>query len=166
MAKVLYPDSPSYEFEYDRPDIFLAGSIDNGAASLWAQTVISHLKDTDVILYNPRRKVWDPAMEQSIANPIFVEQVEWELQHLTECDIPFFYFEPGSLSPITLQELGFICGLNTNPFPPIVCCPDGFWRKGNVEIMCSMYGLPVYNDLSSALEGLEYFISDCLEAFY
>lgn len=23
----------------------------------------------------------------------------------------------------------------------IVCCPEGFWRKGNVDIVCQRYGV-------------------------
>jgi hypothetical protein len=28
-----------------------------------------------------------------------------------------------------------------NPEKLIVCCPDGFWRKGNVDVICARYGV-------------------------
>jgi hypothetical protein len=29
----------------------------------------------------------------------------------------------------------------------LVCCPEGFWRKGNVEIVCARYGVPLVGEL-------------------
>lgn len=37
----------------------------------------------------------------------------------------------------------------------IVCCPDGFWRKGNVEVVCNRFGIPLSNDLDDAIERLK-----------
>jgi len=31
-------------------------------------------------------------------------------------------------------------------------CPDLFYRKGNVEIYCKRYGIPLYEDMDSMLE--------------
>lgn len=42
------------------------------------------------------------------------------------------YFDPSTKSPISLLELG----LYARAGKMIVCCPDGFWRKGNVDIVC------------------------------
>ena len=47
------------------------------------------------------------------------------------------YFDKDTKSPITLLELG----LYANSKKICVCCPDGFWRKGNVEIVCNKYGV-------------------------
>jgi len=52
------------------------------------------------------------------------------------------YFEPGTQSPITLMELGYVAGRCSNV---IVCCPEGFWRRGNVQIMCERFGIPLLN---------------------
>ena len=37
----------------------------------------------------------------------------------------------------------------------IVCCPEGFWRKGNVDFICKKFELTVienYEDIVSILE--------------
>jgi hypothetical protein len=34
----------------------------------------------------------------------------------------------------------------------IVGCPDGFWRKGNIEVVCARYGIPLTNSLSELLD--------------
>ncbi len=59
-----------------RPSIFLAGSIEMGKAEDW-QTQLTNLL-TGVRVFNPRRDDWDPSWTQSITNPNFKEQVEWE----------------------------------------------------------------------------------------
>lgn len=37
------------------------------------------------------------------------------------------------------MELGLCAGLF--PEKVIVICPDGFWRKGNVDIVCERFGI-------------------------
>jgi hypothetical protein len=47
------------------------------------------------------------------------------------------YFDPNTQSPISLLELG----LHARDGKLIVLCPEGFWRKGNVDIVCEKYGV-------------------------
>jgi hypothetical protein len=47
------------------------------------------------------------------------------------------YFDPNTLSPISLLELG----LHAKSGKLIVCCPEGFYRKGNVDIVCQNFGI-------------------------
>ncbi len=47
------------------------------------------------------------------------------------------YFDPDTKSPITLLELGLI--VRDKPTRLIVYCPEGFYRKGNVDIICRKY---------------------------
>jgi hypothetical protein len=68
------------------------------------------------------------------------------MDSLDEADIIFMYFSPGTQSPISLLELGSYGGSGKM----IVCCPDGFWRKGNVEIFCTRHDIPMFNDLEEA----------------
>ena len=53
-------------------------------------------------------------------------------------------FDPSSKSPITLLELG----LFAKSSKIIVCCPEGFWRKGNVDIVCERYGVKTVNTIN------------------
>lgn len=127
--------------------VFLAGSIEMGAAEDWQVYLEKELSNLDVTLYNPRRDSWDPNLTQSKDNPPFREQVEWELSALDKADIIVMYLSPGTISPISLLELG----LYANSGKLIVCCPDGFHRKGNVDIVCERYGIEQVNSLEDVV---------------
>ena len=129
--------APEWSYTSDNPAIFLGGSIEMGTAEDWQARLKAELCDYNVTLYNPRRNDWDASWEQSIHNKQFKEQVVWELKHLEDADTIIFYFAPGTKSPITLLELG----LFAKNHHVIVCCPEGFWRKGNVDIVCECYNV-------------------------
>ncbi len=132
--------------------MFLAGSIEMGSAPDWQADLERSLADHDIDIYNPRRDDWDPTWQQRANNHKFREQVEWELDGIEKADLVVMYLAPSTIAPISLLELGFLSGLGfyalTNT---VVCCPEGFHRKGNVDIVCDRYGIPQV----SSLEGLE-----------
>lgn len=127
--------------------IFLAGSIEMGKAFHYQKMMVLDLADKDVVLFNPRRDDWDSSWEQTIDNPQFKEQVEWELDYLDSADIIVLYFDPATKSPISLLELG----LHAASGKLVICCPDGFWRKGNVEIVAERHNIPFYDDYKGLL---------------
>lgn len=131
-----------------RPTVFLAGSIDNGRASDWQAEVSAALANAGVILLNPRRADWNPAWQADAGEPEFVAQVRWELQALEQADIVLMYFAPGSQSPVTLLEMG----LYARSGKLLVAAPDGYWRKGNVDITADHYGVPRFASLAALLE--------------
>ena len=145
--------------ELERPVIFMAGSIDMGEAEDWQESVIERMKGYKGTLLNPRRDDWDNTWKQSINNDKFVEQVEWELLGLKNSDLVFMYFSPGTKSPITLLELGLI--VNTKASEQLyICCPKGFWRKGNVDITCKQNKVIVYSSLDNAIKvGLQRYLT-------
>ncbi len=132
-------------------DIFLGGSIEMGAAEPWQDRLVEHFKDSKIRFVNPRRDNWDSSWVQSISDPNFSGQVDWELSGLDRCDLIVFYFDPNTKSPITLMELG----LYATSEKVIVCCPDGFWRKGNVEFVCDRYDIPLVATFEELLEAVE-----------
>jgi hypothetical protein len=131
--------------------VFLAGSIEMGVAEDWQTAITEIFKDEDVTFLNPRRDDWDSSWEQKESNPEFNHQVNWELTQLTESDIAFFNILPDTKSPITLMELGVCAAIHQRV---IVCCPTGFWRKGNVDIICSRAGIPVFETFDAAIGAL------------
>ena len=140
------------------PLAFLAGSIEMGKATDWQTQVAERMlaANADIIVANPRRTSWDSSWELSIGNPFFREQVEWELDHIEQSDLVLFYFQPGTQSPITLLELGKHLQRPDAARSTLVCCPDGFWRKGNIEIVCTRAGLPLpLNDLEPFIQAAE-----------
>jgi len=118
--------------------VFLAGSIEMGLAENWQSRVEKGLADTDAVIFNPRRDDWDFSWVQSKDNPKFKEQVDWELSALEMATVIAMYFDPKTKSPISLLELGLFG--RTCPVM-IVCCPEGYWRKGNVDIVCERYSI-------------------------
>jgi len=147
MKEIKAPNSISDEERSQNFIVFLAGSIEMGEAENWQEKVmkIYPMKD-NVIFLNPRREDWDSSWVQSINNPQFREQVEWELRGLEICNEIILYFDPATKSPISLLELG----LFANSGKIKVICPSGFWRKGNVEIVCVRYDIPLFNSLEEA----------------
>ena len=138
-----------------RPTIFLAGSIEMGAAVDWQKDFAEFLAEEECLLLNPRRDEWDPSWEQDITNDKYVEQVMWELRAMEDADLIVMYFAPSTKSPITLLELG----LNAREDKPLlVCCPDEFWRKGNVEIVCGRYDVPMLPTLEHLKHAARVFV--------
>lgn len=129
--------------------IFLAGSIEMGRAEPWQDRVVEMLKDQPVTILNPRRADWDNSWKQSEDDPMFSQQVHWELHGIAEAEVVLFYFDPRTQSPITLMELGYVIGRAWVKNRVLVCCPEGFFRKGNVDIICASHGIPRYDNLES-----------------
>lgn len=137
MLNVLKPPTP-LPSSFDVPCIFLAGSIAMGEAELWQARVARELARHPLCLLDPRRDEWDASWPQTAAFAPFREQVEWELAGLERADMIAMYIDPATKSPISLLELG----LHARSGRVVVCCPDGFWRKGNVDIVCERYDIP------------------------
>ena len=114
--------------------IFLGGSIEMGKAEHWQKRLANDLSDVDnITLFNPRRDDWDSSwIQDPTPGTQFHEQVMWELKHQERCDMIVYYFDPGTISPITLLELGAFSYKNV-----IVCCPKEYSRYGNVKILCN-----------------------------
>lgn len=140
-SKVIKPPKPLP----DNSAIFLAGSgtTTNSLAEDWQKTVETLLKNENVAIFNPRRDDWDSSWEQKIENEKFAEQVNWELNAMDRAEVIVMYLSPETQSPISLLELG----LYAQSGKLLVCCPEGFWRKGNVDVVCAKYGIPTYNTI-------------------
>ena len=129
--------------DFNKKSIFLAGSIEMGLAEYW-QNDCTKLFENYFNIFNPRRDDWDSSWKQDFEDPQFNQQVNWELNALDVADYIIMYFDPNTKSPISLLELG----LYAHTGKLRVICANGFWRKGNVEIVCSKYNIPIYNNFS------------------
>lgn len=150
---VLAPPHP-LPTKLDKLSIFLAGSIEQGQAENWQTQVMHALSDLDLIVFNPRRASWDKTWKQTIDNSEFRIQVEWELDALALADWIAMYFAPHTQAPITLLELGLFAASGKI----LLCCPDGFWRKGNVDIVANRFAIPCFatlGDLVSAIRQIK-----------
>lgn len=142
MGRVLKPPAP-IDLRPGESAVFLAGSIEMGQADPWQATLEGALADLPVAILNPRRDGWDGTWEQSISNLQFRSQVEWELEGLERAAVVAMYFAPNTKSPITLLELGLMARSGRL----VVCAPAGFWRRGNIEVVCARYGVPLVQEM-------------------
>jgi hypothetical protein len=138
----------------NKEKVFLGGSIEQGKAIKWQKQIITTLKDEEIMFLNPRRDNWDSSLVQSIDNPEFCEQVDWELKALELSDLIVMFIDPNTLSPISLMEIG----LHARSGKMIVCCPEGFWRKGNVDIVGQTYGYPVVTTIDELIEAIKFYL--------
>jgi hypothetical protein len=135
------------------PSIFLAGSIEMGKAIDWQSALAIELADMPISICNPRRGDWDGSWEQDISNKQFKEQVDWEMDQLNKADVIALYFQPETKSPISLLELGmYASAVGIAGKKLVVCCPEGFWRRGNVQIVCHRYGIDLVETREELIE--------------
>mgnify|MGYP003402187694 FL=1 len=118
--------------------VFLAGSIENGAAPDWQSEMIELLQRLvpahgDLTVFNPRRGDWNPKASQAELEA----QILWELEALERADHIVMFYAANTVSPITLLEMG----LHVGSRKLTVCCPSGFFRRTNVDIVCKRYGV-------------------------
>lgn len=146
MADILKPPAP-LEFDRGKPSVFLAGSIEMGRAGRWQDQFEQVLSGADITILNPRRDQWDSTWAQRIDHPQFRAQVEWELAAQEQATLIAMYFDPATRAPVTLLELG----LFARSGKVVVCCPEGYWRRGNVEIVCARYGVPLVERLEALI---------------
>jgi len=148
--KVFKPNDIYQEVPENVVSVFLAGSIEMGIAEDWQSNVQEQFKYDDIVIFNPRRDDWDSSWVQQQSNPQFNHQVNWEMDKLEDADIIFMYFSPETKSPISLLELG----LHANNRKLIICCPEGFWRKGNVDIVCTRNNIQCFTNIDDAIGAL------------
>ena len=133
MATIIRPLNNSV----DTFSVFLSGSTENDPPNDWRTCIERALVSSNIAVLNPYRADWDSSWVCSIEKLQFREQVEWELAALETADLIAVYLSPGAKSSISLLELG----LFARSGKVIVCCPEGFWRKGHVDIVCARYAI-------------------------
>lgn len=132
----------------NRLKVFLGGTIDMGNSEDWQAKISRELKNESIILFNPRRDDWNTAWKPVKEEPEFRKQVEWELNALENSDYIIMYFGKDSKSPISLLEMG----LYARSGKLLVICPEGFWRKGNVDITAEKYGIKQFDSIDEVLQ--------------
>lgn len=135
------PDNLSKR-DFSRKHVFLGGSIEQGKAIDWQADLAEFMIAYGWGVFNPRRPNWDPNLEQKGENPVFNQQVIWELMALQRADMIIMYFQPGTISPISILEFGKY----VDSGKMYVICPEGFWRQANIEKTAEFYDCPIFDD--------------------
>ena len=130
--------------------VFLAGSVEMGAAEEWQARLTAALSQLPITILNPRRLDWDSSWEQRATNEQFSTQVNWELDGMDDADVIALYLARDAKSPITLLEFG----LYARSGRMVVCCPEEFYRRGNVEIVCARLGVPLVETFDGFVEAI------------
>lgn len=157
MATVITPETK----EDFAPHIFLAGTIEMGKSEDWQQKMIKDLDDLDIVIANPRRGSFDQFNKKEIEH-----QINWELDKLSQADVVFFNFLPGTISPISLLEFGLLNGKDDRPV--VVYCPEDYSRQDNVVITAthtwagSQY-CEVHTDFQTAMNSLRKHLEEILK---
>ena len=133
------------------PASLLAGSIEGGRAEPWQGALIHLLADSGLTILDPRRDDWDASwVDRDECSPFpgagglgastgSSGRTGWR------CTSP-----RAPAPPVTLLELGLVAASK----PVVVCCPEGFWRKGNVDAVCRRFGIPQVDDLAGLATAL------------
>lgn len=140
---ILKPPANLSTRNFKKLSVFLAGSIEMGKAEDWQTDIGNILSSAGYNVFNPRREDWNKDWDQKYENPQFYQQVNWELEALEKTDHIIMHIDPTTLSPVTLIEFG----MYVRSGKLIVSCPNGFWRKGNIDIVCSKYDVPLFDNL-------------------
>jgi len=95
---VKYIEAP-HTYDGRTTSLFLAGGI-TGCPD-WQKDVVAQLRDTPLVLFNPRRASF-PIEDKKAARA----QIEWEHHYLRKATGIAFWFPRETLCPIVLYELG------------------------------------------------------------
>lgn len=60
------------------------------------------------------------------------------------------YFGKDSKAPISLMEVG----LGVRKGRMVVACPEGFYKRGNVQIVCGRFGVEVVDSVEELRDGV------------
>jgi hypothetical protein len=148
-SQVIY--APSTETPRGLKSVFLAGTTSKVDAADWRETLSTSLRDSPITIFNPYRADWDSTWREDISFAPYREQVEWELSRQDEADIVVVYFHPATQAPVSLLELGLCARV---PGKAIVVCPEGYWKRGNVQIVCQKLGVEMVESVDGLKEAI------------
>lgn len=126
------PHKKIYKLDYTRHRVYLAGSTQGDN---WQSTFINRMAGLDVDVFNPRSVCIDGLFG-------------WELDHLNIATVIALYFDPKDPSPSGLLTLGMFAKTDRL----IVCCPNTFHKKADVDIICNREDIFVVDSLDALIE--------------
>ncbi|GKT44883.1 uncharacterized protein ColSpa_05064 [Colletotrichum spaethianum] len=127
--------------------VFFAGTTSRGD---WRKDLADSISHLSVTIFNPFRPDWDSTWKENISDERFKGQVEWELEMQERADIVVVYFEPETEAHISLLELG-LCARSGKA---IVACSELYKKRGNVQVVCARYGIPLVDNFEALQEKL------------
>lgn len=148
-SQVIY--APSAESPRGVKSVFLSGTTTKVDVADWRETLSASLASYPVTIFNPFRADWDGTWREDVSFAPYREQVEWELSKLDEADIVVVYFHPATQAPVSLLEFGLCARV---PGKAVVLCPEGYWKRGNVQIVCERLGVEMVDSVDGLRDAI------------
>jgi hypothetical protein len=137
--------APSEEPCSGTKSVFLAGTTSKVDKTDWREAISASLSELPITIFNPYRGDWDSTWREEIDFAPYREQVLWELDKQAKATLVVVYFHPATQAPVSLLEFGLSAQI---PGKVIAVCPRGFWKRGNVQIVCQKYGIELLDDIN------------------
>lgn len=120
------------------PRIFLAGC----ANTDWRKEFVEYFEDNSVVFLDPKRNNWDGLNDDALN-----EQITWEFVNLRRSDVVVYWFNKGSVCPITLLEYG-MWGLSKGT-PIVVGVTNDYEKRKDVLLQTKLArpDVRIVNDL-------------------
>lgn len=147
--QVIY--APSDQPPQGLKSVFLAGTTSKVDTTDWRETLSTLLSEHRITIYNPYRADWDSTWREDINFAPYHQQVKWELEKQEQADMVVVYFHPATQAPISLLELG-LCA--QQPGKAIVFCPEGYWKRGNVQIVCQTFEIEMVESIEELRDAI------------
>jgi hypothetical protein len=137
-------NAPSEEVARGVKSVFLAGTTTAVGDIDWRQKLSESLSEYPITIFNPNRPDWDSTWREDISFGPYREQTLWELNKQEKADLVVVYFHPATLAPVSLLEFGLSAHI---PGKVIAMAPEGYQKKGNVQIVCQKYGIEFLDNI-------------------
>lgn len=141
--------APSEEPVNNVKSLFLAGTTTAVGNVDWRETLSASLSKYPITIFNPNRPDWDNTWREDITFDPYREQVLWELDKQDKADLVVVYFHPATVAPISLLEFGLSSRI---PGKVIAVAPQGYSKRGNVQIVCHKYGVEFLDNIEKLHE--------------
>ncbi|KAI0548346.1 hypothetical protein F4679DRAFT_321190 [Xylaria curta] len=142
--------APSEEPVRGTKSVFLAGTTTAVGNVDWREQLSASLSGYPITVFNPNRPDWDSTWREDINFDPFREQVSWELDKQEKADLVVVYFHPATQAPISLLEFG----LSAHTGKVIAIAPEGYSKRGNVQIVCQKFGIEFLDNIDTLHESI------------
>ncbi|TRX96487.1 hypothetical protein FHL15_002759 [Xylaria flabelliformis] len=143
--------APSEEPIRGTKSVFLAGTTTAVGNIDWREQLSTSLSQYPITVFNPYRPDWDSTWREDINFDPFREQVSWELDKQEKADLVVVYFHPATHAPISLLEFGLSAHI---PGKVIAVAPEGYSKRGNVQIICQKFGIELLDNMDTLHESI------------
>ncbi|KAF2270342.1 hypothetical protein CC78DRAFT_451341, partial [Lojkania enalia] len=90
------------------------------------------LSDLSITIFDQRSSDWHQTQRLGNSHTSSKKYLSWKLACLEEADVIALYLQPVLISSSDMLELR----IYSSSGKLVVCCPEGLWRRGDVEIVC------------------------------